>query len=509
MTVDNVVKLIDFGTATVFHYPGKAHTPATGIVGSDPYLAPEVLLNDSYDPRKTDVWSVAIIFLCMILRRFPWKIPDPKNDPSFKAFVAAHPDLSAKPAPKPKKAIVGKSAADSSKDLSVSTPIRNLTMPPEAHSTGTMDRMPHRERAASTGVPIDPESSSQTSNSSETASIRTGTSDGDSSQSTEVTDPPSRFASGSAGQNLNTDTDDAKAREVVEARRKAFLQSGKYPTSGSAMTLPLTSAPFRRSSDSSQEMDPSVLTFGRPGNSTESLPTSPYLLEDMPTPKGVSIPRPSHAARAETTSILPAGTITREPLALSSLAAAPPITVQKPDEEVSSPDVSLARLTEEPTILSPSLAAGPSPPPQPAKTSPRRRQRSDSVTTFHGGGAETIFRLLPRETRPALRRMLFVEPSSRCTLTDLLKGRGKTSGLLCGCNLAMSKEQRHAQEYKRHGTDSPPVTCVDHDDCDSEDEDDGDDWLRSLDPCSRPGVEPKHVHIKVQTEEKPGKRRFF
>ncbi|KAJ3478507.1 hypothetical protein NLJ89_g12377 [Agrocybe chaxingu] len=31
MTEGNVVKLIDFGTATVFHYPGKAHTPATGI----------------------------------------------------------------------------------------------------------------------------------------------------------------------------------------------------------------------------------------------------------------------------------------------------------------------------------------------------------------------------------------------------------------------------------------------------------------------------------------------
>ena len=37
MTKDNVVKLIDFGTATVFHYPGKKVTMATGIVGSDPY----------------------------------------------------------------------------------------------------------------------------------------------------------------------------------------------------------------------------------------------------------------------------------------------------------------------------------------------------------------------------------------------------------------------------------------------------------------------------------------
>src|SRR5882762_9613590 len=100
MTTSNVIKLIDFGTATVFHYPGKAHTMATGIVGSDPYLAPEVLNNDSYDPRKTDVWSVAIIFMCMVLRRFPWTIPDPKTDASFRAFVNAHPDLSEKPAPK-------------------------------------------------------------------------------------------------------------------------------------------------------------------------------------------------------------------------------------------------------------------------------------------------------------------------------------------------------------------------------------------------------------------------
>ncbi|KAJ2967318.1 hypothetical protein NUW54_g13537 [Trametes sanguinea] len=100
MTKDNVVKLIDFGTATVFHYPGKKTTLATGIVGSDPYLAPEVLSQDKYDPRKTDVWSVAIIFMCMVLRRFPWKIPDPKSDPSFRAFVNAHPDLSVKPPPR-------------------------------------------------------------------------------------------------------------------------------------------------------------------------------------------------------------------------------------------------------------------------------------------------------------------------------------------------------------------------------------------------------------------------
>lgn len=128
-----------------------------------------------------------------------------------------------------------------------------------------------------------------------------------------------------------------------------------------------------------------------------------------------------------------------------------------------------------------------------------RRQRSDSVTTFHGGGAESIFRLLPRETRPALRRMLFVEPSARCTLTDLLKGKGKVSGLLCGC---------HGHEgATSNGVDAPPGGhCEDHD-CDPEEEDDGDEWLKSIVPCSS-GVPPQHVHIKVAVDHKH-KRRFF
>jgi serine/threonine protein kinase len=102
MTKGDVVKLIDFGTAVVFAYPGTgtppipsngvtgyvsgalnascstpphpndppsgphSHArliPASGIVGSDPYLAPEVLGGGSYDPRKTDVWSVGVIFV--------------------------------------------------------------------------------------------------------------------------------------------------------------------------------------------------------------------------------------------------------------------------------------------------------------------------------------------------------------------------------------------------------------------------------------------------------------
>ena len=57
------------------------------MVGSDPYLAPEVYDERKYDPQPADIWSLAIIFACMSLRRFPWKAPR-LTDNSFKLFVA-------------------------------------------------------------------------------------------------------------------------------------------------------------------------------------------------------------------------------------------------------------------------------------------------------------------------------------------------------------------------------------------------------------------------------------
>lgn len=58
-----------------------------GVVGSDPYLAPEVYDHPKYDPQPADIWSLAIIFACMSLRRFPWKLPR-VTDNSFKLFIS-------------------------------------------------------------------------------------------------------------------------------------------------------------------------------------------------------------------------------------------------------------------------------------------------------------------------------------------------------------------------------------------------------------------------------------
>lgn len=82
-----IVKIIDFGSAVVFSYPfTKTLIEAHGVVGSDPYLAPEVCVFQKYDPRPVDIWSVAIIYCCMMLKKFPWKVPK-LVDSSFKLFA--------------------------------------------------------------------------------------------------------------------------------------------------------------------------------------------------------------------------------------------------------------------------------------------------------------------------------------------------------------------------------------------------------------------------------------
>lgn len=86
VTNQGILKLIDFGSATIFHYRYEDQiVKARGIVGSDPYLAPELLLHQYYDPRPVDVWSIAVMFYCMTLRRFPWKKPS-EDVVSFKLF---------------------------------------------------------------------------------------------------------------------------------------------------------------------------------------------------------------------------------------------------------------------------------------------------------------------------------------------------------------------------------------------------------------------------------------
>lgn len=510
MTTSNVVKLIDFGTATVFHYPGKKTTMATGIVGSDPYLAPEVLSEDSYDPRKTDVWSVAIIFMCMVLRRFPWKIPDPKVDPSFRAFVHAHPDLAQKPAEK-------KPAQEKKEQIKEDKP-----------PTAPMSRQPsHNSTTASTttatgtiGEPLIPYREPERGDSTGTESSTDGLSitDTSSSDDTSLTVPSiERAVDGESDTNATNGIIGGVSEKLTPQQRfKVSYHPGQGVLSRSTATLPALFGEMVNTVESPQDMDPSVRTFARPGNSTESLPVTPIMsyrepiAPRSPLPEADEMLTPTLKRKAdpvgETASVIElppaAGTLKAKDFASHEAKLAQVSRVQENVDQANSasPSPESTPKVEPPKAEVKDKAKSEdtlSPNPKKEATAPRRRARADSrasVSTFHSGGAESIFRLLPRETRPCIRRMMFIEPSARCTLSDLLKGKGKSGDLLCGCN--------------SHDKDSP--RCQDHLD-DPEDEDEGDEWLRSIKPCSevREGQMPHHTHIKVAVDEKAHKRRFF
>ncbi|KAG1450309.1 hypothetical protein G6F56_008388 [Rhizopus delemar] len=83
-----IVKIIDFGCAVVNKYPFDTKVKMSkGVCGSDPYIAPEQFTQTEYDAHLTDLWSCAIIFICMSIRRFPWRLPRPEKDQSYKNFI--------------------------------------------------------------------------------------------------------------------------------------------------------------------------------------------------------------------------------------------------------------------------------------------------------------------------------------------------------------------------------------------------------------------------------------
>lgn len=75
-------KLADFGLAQLYQtsiyssdYSDKACPISTIFGGSIPYLAPEILSQKPYDPRKADVWSLGVTFYEMASGKLPFNPP--------------------------------------------------------------------------------------------------------------------------------------------------------------------------------------------------------------------------------------------------------------------------------------------------------------------------------------------------------------------------------------------------------------------------------------------------
>jgi protein-serine/threonine kinase len=73
-TLNNKIKIIDFGNSKVFHDSLHKDTVILhrNIHGSMSYIAPEEFLEIEYNPEKVDVWSCGIILYIIIYNKFPW-----------------------------------------------------------------------------------------------------------------------------------------------------------------------------------------------------------------------------------------------------------------------------------------------------------------------------------------------------------------------------------------------------------------------------------------------------
>ncbi|ESZ96332.1 hypothetical protein SBOR_3264 [Sclerotinia borealis F-4128] len=103
ITKDSKLKITDFGVSEVFAgiHPGskaargecgkdmtETRLCAPGICGSPPYIAPEVLEKQGeYDPRPLDVWSAAIVMLCMTANGCLWESAKPNTSPLYDELV--------------------------------------------------------------------------------------------------------------------------------------------------------------------------------------------------------------------------------------------------------------------------------------------------------------------------------------------------------------------------------------------------------------------------------------
>ncbi|CAD6885913.1 unnamed protein product [Tilletia laevis] len=565
MTDNNIIKLIDFGTATVFHSPGKSKVVASGVVGSDPYLAPEVLSQQTYDPRLTDVWSVAMIFLCMVLRRFPWKLPDPKTDRSFRLFVESHPEL-CKPVSSSSFSSSSTNPADSMSELGAKMSLASMGGSTVASSTGPSragSQRGNNNRANLRLTAIDNHDGggggppvAHPLDEMLTPIIPTAREAG-------YMTPHDLDGSGS----MILPRSPAAENEIVDDQR-SYLDRSRAGTGisevgpggqhqvekrltpeGQARILPGAASTAPRSAENSPEAS-------RPSSRGRALSSDSLRSAGPASGSGSGSASASASAQHDPASHSSGVTITQSPITMS------PVSVETAPSHRLQPTSSLHL----PAAVASASAAGP---PAPERAS---SVHSEGQTTFTSGAADSIFRLLPRETRSALSRMMAVEPGMRCTFGDLLRGRrysdldsplsrtpvmsrsnssddvaGSSSSSrarspggpgageaaadgssTAGSNnfigperatspsearLQQAKNDAHSIHSARNNQLPGGGFLTNTLDFYEDDDDEGDEWLKSIRTCAHvagnPGEVPDHSHAKVAGDENKRKHSFF
>ncbi|CAH1154167.1 unnamed protein product [Phaedon cochleariae] len=82
ISIDGILKISDFGMATLFRFKGRERL-LDKKCGTKPYLAPEVLQRP-YKAPAADLWSCGIVFVAMMTGELPWAEATDKNEEFLK-----------------------------------------------------------------------------------------------------------------------------------------------------------------------------------------------------------------------------------------------------------------------------------------------------------------------------------------------------------------------------------------------------------------------------------------
>lgn len=93
LTLDGTLKITDFGVSDVFRcaWERKCHK-CHGLVGSEPYIAPEAFeKGNDYWGSVADVWSAGIVLYSIWKGGHAWTRADKHSDREFRSYLRHHP----------------------------------------------------------------------------------------------------------------------------------------------------------------------------------------------------------------------------------------------------------------------------------------------------------------------------------------------------------------------------------------------------------------------------------